>query len=146
MNILDKVSYGYFPDFKEAPVVLFTGNGTALKRLAQFFENLLVQSPHVSVMLDCQPLFEPKHRTRLTVTLTDAPFGMKRVNRASGEPHFEWGISKNLASRFAELTRGVAESDGPSHQYLDSGRADEVTVTVSKDEYDESLLDDPNSK
>jgi hypothetical protein len=49
-------------------------------------------------------------------------------------------MCKEIARRFAELTRAVAASENPCHQYLDAGETDEITVMVSKDEYDESLF------
>jgi hypothetical protein len=135
-----KVSYGYFPDHKGNAVILFSGEEVALRRLADFFDSLRKQLPSVSIIVDRQPFLSPKRGTRLTITLTDKPFGIRRVNRSSSDPNFVWGVSKELAGQFAQLTRAVATSGKPSHHYLDSGM-DEVSAVVSKGEYDEASFD-----
>ena len=138
-----KVSYGYFPNFKGDSVVLFVGDRVALENLAEFLEALSISHKQGEEVLDKKQLFPPGHERRIKVQITLSPCGMRRIDSTSEETHFEWSISKELAKRFAELTRSVAESDYPCHQYLDSGETDEITVIVSKDEYDESLFTNP---
>ena len=135
-----KVSSGYFPDFKGDPVVLFVGDRTALENLAAFLEALSTSLEQGKKVLDNTQLFATKHKIPLKVEITNSPCGMRRINSTSEETHFEWSISKDTARRFAELTRAVAAADNPCHQYLDAGETDEITVMVSKDEYDESLF------
>jgi hypothetical protein len=130
-----KISSGYFPDFKGDPVVLFAGDRAALENLAAFLETLSTSREQAQKVLDEKQVFATKHKLPLKVEITTSPYGMRRK-----EAHFEWGISQDIARRFAELTRAVAASDTPCHQYLDSGETDEITVMVSKDEYDESLF------
>jgi hypothetical protein len=134
-----KVAYGYLPNFKGNAVVLFAGDQHALEDLAAFLNRLVMAPANVTTILDAEPLFLPKRGIRLTLTITDPPLGMRRIASDSSEPRFEWRISKALAARFAELTRAVASTDQPSHQYLDGDR-DDVTVIVSKGEYDEAWL------
>lgn len=136
-----KVRYGYFPDFKGESVVLFVGDRVALENLAEFLEALSKSQEQGKEVLDNKQLFAPEHKRRIKVQITPSPCGMRRINPASEETHFEWSISRDIAMRFAELTRAVAASDKPCHQYLDSGETDEITVIVSKDEYDESLFE-----
>lgn len=140
-----KVSYGYFPDFKGDSVVLFLGDRVALENLVEFLEALSISREQGKEVLDKKQLFAPEHERRIKVQITPAPCGMRRINSTSEETHFEWSISKDIAKRFAELTRSVAASDNPCHQYLDAGEIDEITVIVSKDEYDESLFTKPGS-
>ena len=92
-------------------------------------------------VLDNTQLFATKHKISLKLKITNSPCGMRRINSTAEETYFEWSISKDTARRFAELTRAVAASDNPCHQYLDAGETDEITVMVSKDEYDESLFE-----
>jgi hypothetical protein len=140
MNTQDhKVAYGFLPNFKGAPVILFAGDQRALEDLATFLDRLVMAPTNVTRMLDAEPLFFSKRGIRLTLTFADPPLGMRRIASDCAEPRFEWHISKALAARFAELTRAVAHADEPSHQYLDADR-DEVTVIVSKGEYDEAWL------
>src|SRR5262249_19173894 len=136
-----KISSGYFPDFKGAPVVLFVGDRAALENLAAFLEALSTSRGQTQKVLDDKQLFATKHTIPLKVQITNSPCGMRRINSTSEETHFEWSISKDTARQFAELTRAVAASDKPCHQYLDAGETDEITVVVSKDEYDESLFE-----
>jgi hypothetical protein len=91
-------------------------------------------------VLDNKQLFAPEHERRIKVQITPSPCGMKRINSTPEGTRFEWSISKEIAMRFAELTRVVSASENPCHQYLDSGETDDITVIVSKDEYDESLF------
>jgi len=135
-----KISSGYFPDFKGAPVVLFVGDRAALENLAAFLEALSTNRQQAQKVLDETQLFATKHTIPLKVKMTNAPCGMKRIDSTAEGTRFEWSISKDTARRFAELTRAVAASDKPCHQYLDSGETDEITVMVSKDEYDESMF------
>jgi len=134
-----KVAYGYFPNFKGDAVVLFAGDRQALEDLAAFLDRLVHEPTDVTTMLDAESLFLPKRGVRLTLTLTGPPLGMRRIASDSSQPRFEWRISKPLAARFAELTRAVASADQPSHQYLDAD-GDDVTVIVSKGEYDDAWL------
>ena len=92
-------------------------------------------------VLDKTQLFATKHTIPLKVEITNSPYGMRRLNSTAEETHFEWSISKDSALRFAELTRAVAASDKPCHQYLDAGETDKITVMISKDEYDEGLFE-----
>lgn len=140
MPDLHKIAYEYLPNFKGDPVVLFTGDQEALEALAHFLGSLVKGSTKVTLMLDTEPLFASKRGIRLTLTLADSELGMRRVGAVSSEPRFEWRISRDIAVRFARLTRAVANSIQPSHQYLDADGEDEVTVVVSKGEYDEALL------
>jgi hypothetical protein len=135
-----KISSGYFPDFKGDPAVLFVGDRVALDNLAAFLEALSTSRAQGEKVRDNTQLFATKHTIPLKVKITNSPCGMRRINSTSEEPHFEWSISKDTARRFAELTRAVAASENPCHQYLDAGEIDEITVMVSKDEYDESLF------
>jgi len=135
-----KIAYGYIPDFKGDPVVLFAGGQQALEALAHFLESFVQGSSNVTLMLDTEPLFAAKRGTRLTLTRADSGPGMRRVGAAFSEPRFEWRISRDLAARFAQLTRAVASAVQPSHQFLDADGEDEVTVVVSKGEYDEAWL------
>ena len=136
-----KVISRYFPDFKGEPVVLFVGNRAALQKLAEFLEALAQSRKQAQKVLDDKQPFATKHKLPLKVEITTSPYGMRRIDSTSQEVHFEWGISQDIARRFAELTRAVAASDTPCHQYLDSGEIDEITVMVSKDEYDDSLFE-----
>lgn len=136
-----KVSSGYFPDFKGEPAVLFVGDRAALENLAEFLQALSINLEQGKKVLDNQQVFAPEHKIPLKVEITSSPCGMRQINSTSEETHFEWSISQDIARRFAELTRAVAASDNPCHQYLDSGETDEITVMVSKDEYDESLFE-----
>ena len=140
-----KVRYGHFPDFKGDSVVLFVGDRVALENLAAFLEALSISREQGKEVLDNKQLFAPGYEKCVKVQITPSPCGMRRINSTSEETHFEWSISKDSAKRFAELTRAVASSDNPCHQYLDSGETDEITVIVSKDEYDESLFTKPGS-
>jgi hypothetical protein len=135
-----KVAYGYVPRFKEDPVFLFAGDSDALHRLAQFFESLMDGPVNVTRVLDVESLFLPKQGTRLTLTITEPPTGMRRIASHAPEPRFEWRISKELATRFAELTKAVASSELPAHQYLDTDGNNAIAVMVSKGEYDEGWL------
>ena len=135
-----KVSYGYFPDFKGDSVVLFLGDRVALENLAEFLEALSISRERGKEVLDNKQLFAPEHERRIQVHITTSPCGMRRINSTAEETYFEWSISKEIAMRFAELTRAVAAAENPCHQYLDSGETDEITVIVSKDEYNESLF------
>jgi hypothetical protein len=135
-----KISSGYFPNFKGDPVVLFVGDRAALENLATFLEALSTSREQAQKVLDDKQLFATKHKIPLKVKMTNSPCGMRRINSTAEETHFEWSISKDTARQFAQLTRAVAASDKPCHQYLDSGETDEITVMVSKDEYDESVF------
>lgn len=134
-----KVAFGYLPNFRGDRAVLFAGDQQALDRLAGFFESLAGKPTNLTTMLEAEPLFRPKRGTRLTLTIADSPAGMRRISTDSSESRFEWRISRALATHFANLTRIVASTDQPSHQYLDSD-GNEVTVVVSKGEYDEAWL------
>ena len=134
-----RIAFGYLPSFRGDRVVLFAGDQQALERLALFFDSLAEKPTNLTTMLEAEPLFRSKRGTRLTLTIADPPVGMGRIDSDSSEPRFEWRISKDLATRFAKLTRIVASTDQPSHQYLDSD-GNEITVIVSKGEYDEAWL------
>ena len=138
----NRVAYGYLPSFRGDPVFLFAGDADALQRLAEFFESLVNAPVNVTRVLDVEPLFLPKQGTRLTLTLTEPAVGvgMRRITSHAREPRFEWRISKDLAARFAELTKALVSSQHPAHQYLDSDAKDSVTVVVSKGEYDKAWL------
>lgn len=135
-----RLAYGYLPNFKGDPTILFAGDGEALENFARFLDEVFKQPANITIMLDRDPLFLPKRGVRLSMTLVNSQTGMRRIQSGSSEPHFEWRISKQLASRFAELARSVAGADRPSHQYLDSNEQDDVNVILSKGEYDEAWL------
>jgi predicted RNase H-like nuclease len=135
-----KVAYGYLPDFKGDSVILFAGNQQALEALADFLDTIVQSPTNVTMMLDTEPLFAAKRGIRLTLTVADSALGMKRVGASPPEPRFEWRVSKSMATQFAKLARAIADAAQPSHQYLDADGVDEVTVIVSKGEYDEAWL------
>jgi len=41
----------------------------------------------------------------------------------------------------SQAISGTTHTGNPCHQYLDSGETGEITVMVSKDEYDKSLFE-----
>ena len=96
-----KVISGYFPDFKGEPVVLFVGDRAALKKLAEFLEALAKSRKQAQKVLDDKRLFAAKRKLPLKVEITTSPYGMRRINPTPQEVHFEWGISQDIARRFA---------------------------------------------
>lgn len=135
-----KLIYGYLSNFKGDAAIIFVGNREALENFAAFLDGIPSGPTNVTTMFDKDPLFLPRHGVRLSLTPVDSHAGMRRIQSDSSEPRFDWRISKSLASRFAELARAVAAADQPSHQYLDSNGHDDVSVILSKGEYDESWL------
>ncbi|MEO8630964.1 MAG: hypothetical protein ABI612_23130 [Betaproteobacteria bacterium] len=140
MTQAHKLTYGYLPNFRGDHVVLFAGDQQSLECMADLFDKLACGTANLTAMLHTELLFAPNRGVPLTLTVTDAKLGMRRVGPTSSEPRLEWRISKDIATRFAGLTRAVAAMDEPAHQYLDTDGEDEVTVIVSKGEYDEEWL------
>lgn len=52
----------------------------------------------------------------------------------------DWFISSADAKAYAELVRAIADSDKPSHAYLDVSQGAPLDIVVSKDEYDPNTV------
>lgn len=140
MRDSSKVVCRYFPEFKGDEVLLFVGDQQELKWMTGLFESVTQGVLNSYTALELLPMFDVNCSVSIVLVECDSRCGIKNLSQKALTPRFEWYITRALAMHFIELIIEVISSDGPSHQYLDSGLSDDVTVIVSKGEYDNSLL------
>jgi hypothetical protein len=67
-------------------------------------------------------------------------FGVEETQLVKAGSKVDWFISSADSKIYAELIRSVAESERPSHNYLDVSGNVEIEIIVSKDEYDPATV------
>ena len=132
------VNVAFIPDLEDEAIV-FTGSGEALLGLSQFLAELpdLLGDLGDAIPIAMFPFIHALGNTTVFGRLAEEASGMRRL----GEDTFEWGLSPETTQQFAELVGVVAESSGPSQQFLNTYAGDEVVVIVSKGVHDlEAML------
>ena len=129
----------FIPEFylNEEDVILFAGTQEILMQFSYILEKC---SYSVVDDFSWQKSYRPWKNTKVKLVLSEVEKGM-RFNQLDEKPSFTWTVSKERLKEFIKLIREVANSQGPSHHYLDCDNLDEVTVVVSKDEYDATFFE-----
>lgn len=127
----ETVAFRVVPDFRE-PTLLFAGTGASLKR----FASLLRQAPPVRTDLHNRAEFLPLGGTRVMLVIGQESPGIRKDKAAAGDA-FIWQLTPDIAKNFAIMIDNVANHKKPAHHYLECDGFDDVTVVVSKDEYDD---------
>ena len=120
----------YFDDFKDGPKVLFWGDGTAMRKLADLLRAGSIGKERLSL----DSFSDAVDRKSIVIEPASRSFGMQ----PQGE-YFRWRLDSETMLEFAELVDVLAESNEPGHQYLECGVKEEITVMVARDEYPPDL-------
>ena len=123
----------YFPDFTDGPTLLVTGDSAGFRTLASAFEALGDCS--CGVRRDLHDVFGGS--THLIAVVSDEDAGLAPAAQPDGKS-FSWTVSPVTWKRFAELTRVIADSKDPRHQYLET-KNDTAVMKISIGESFENL-------
>lgn len=135
---MQKVVFGFFSEFAE-PTMLFAGSQSSLRRFAALVRSFSTHRP-LQVELHAHPDFATIRGTKVNlVTKQDGPAGIRMLRSIEGDHEFVWRLTPANANRFGELIEAVANAAAPCHHYLDTNDSDDVTVVVSREEYDDLI-------
>lgn len=129
MSNKEYLRFGYFCDFYE-PTFVFLGDENSLGLL----RNALLALPSANFFeIGINGGFQSFAGEFLVLRLTERAGGFKYCC-LSQPVRFEWCLSEEQASMFAQKIQSVIDAPRPCHDYLDTG-LDDVLVLVSKGEY-----------
>jgi hypothetical protein len=115
----------YFSEFKGGPSLLLWGIAEGMRHLIAVLEKIL---PAGGEFL-------------MSGFMNDAPNLVLRSAMESRGLHrrqdtlFEWILDPQTVADFRDKVQVLATANRPGHQYLECNTADEITVTVSCNEY-----------
>lgn len=140
MKAEHRLSIGYFENFHyHDPAILIWGDGNGLKILSERLLELCSTKNKVILLRDLPGVWTV-HDAHIRLEIVKSSYGMIR-SKTSSESKFLWGLSQSQANQFADLIKGVADSDSPGHNYLETGKKGETVVIVSQGEYSERFYE-----
>jgi hypothetical protein len=101
----------YFDDFKSGPKVLFWGDGAEIAKLSGW----LRAASSGQELLGLRSFTNAVDAKEIVIRPAAVSTGM----RAKGA-FLDWGLNSEAMLEFAGLIDGLAETDKPSHQYLET--------------------------
>ena len=133
------VHYGYFEKFDGGPTLLFMG-GASIASLLELFEEIAASPVGTRIDLSEKANFAAKKNTSVVISVTPSPSVNIRILGHKPGHEISLGVTAEMASHFATLTEIVVASSFPCHHYLDICANCDLTVLVSKNEYDEETF------
>lgn len=127
MNISERITVGVV-DFAKSTLLL-VGNEAGLHALAD-----LLEAKTANISSRIQALLAPVG-IELNLDLTAQQTRLLKTGN-----RIDWFIAPADGMTYAELVRAVADSNKPSHTYLDVPGDIELEVVVSKGEYDATVV------
>ncbi len=126
-----ELTIGFFPEFHD-PTLLLWGTRFGLLKLAGFFASL---SKGVSGQVLLSDLSWVEARKGLKVSIAIDENG--DLITQNGRHCFDWKMTSRRAYAASEIIEGVAWSEKPCHNCFDDVAPDDLTLMVSKGEYDD---------
>jgi hypothetical protein len=128
------LSYGYLEDFKGNPTLLFLGDPSL--GLVAVIEQMQIAPLGTRIEIDELSQLCPRRGTKVSFTVAVSP--SVRINRQKDKTGYEIDLEMTLemVSEFLRLARIVGSSPVPCHHYFDISANRNLTILISKDEYD----------
>lgn len=128
------LSYGYLEDFKGNSTLLFLGDPS--HGLLTVIERMKSSPVGARLEINTLPYLIPRRETKVSFTVAAFPsVSINKLNEKKGY-EIELGMTVEMTSEFLRLARIVAASTVPCHHYFDISANQNLTILISKDEYD----------
>lgn len=133
-----RVSYGYLESWGDSDAVLFLADAAGLEAFANLLRHLAKAHDPASFVPLSEPLFEPRRRTTVTVSIdSDA---VSRADRTSlgNDAQIVWRLSPMDAIESANMLDALVASGKSAHQYLE--KSGDIQIIASIGEYSPNLF------
>lgn len=130
----NKIYMGFFPDLYDQ-TLLISGSSKSLMILADIFQK--IADGEVSTFsLHQQDYFLIFDGTKVCINALDSVSRIKKLTNNE----FNWNITRALSAHFFNLIMALIANEKPCHQYLECESDEDITIIVSKDEYEKSFF------